>query len=117
MFIDKDRLLSKLNKLYETCMPCCVSLYSYPGEGRSRLLQEFLKGKKGLFYKASCAPWQENFRLLRDLCLRELGEDFAQAARTSGLIKALKKRTPTRFCFIFFFEEIFFFRLERLLFP
>ncbi len=95
MFIDKDRLLSKLNKLYETCMPCCVSLYSYPGEGRSRLLQEFLKGKKGLFYKASCAPWQENFRLLRDLCLRELGEDFAQAARTSGLIKALKKASLT----------------------
>ena len=78
MFIDKDRLLSKLNKLYETRMPCCVSLYSYPGEGRSRLLQEFLKGKRGLFYKASCVPWQENFRLLRDLCLRELGENFAQ---------------------------------------
>lgn len=95
MFIDKDRLLSKLNKLYETCMPCCVSLYSYPGEGRSCLLQEFLKGKKGLFYKASCAPWQENFRLLRDLCLRELGKDFAPAVRTSGLIKALKKASLT----------------------
>ena len=95
MFIDKDRLLSKLNKLYETRMPCCISLYSYPGEGRSRLLQEFLKGKRGLFYKASCVPWQENFRLLRDLCLRELGENFAQVTKTSGLIKALKKASLT----------------------
>lgn len=64
MFIDKDHLLTKLNQLYDTCMPCCVSLYSYPGEGRSRLLGEFLKGKRTLFYKASCVSWQENFRLL-----------------------------------------------------
>ena len=91
MFIDKDHLLTKLNQLYDTCMPCCVSLYSYPGEGRSRLLGEFLKGKRTLFYKASCVSWQENFRLLRSLCLRELGERFASATRTSGLIKALKK--------------------------
>lgn len=91
MFIDKDHLLTKLNQLYDTCMPCCVSLYSYPGEGRSRLLGEFLKGKRTLFYKASCVSWQENFRLLRSLCLRELGERFASVTRTSGLIKALKK--------------------------
>lgn len=91
MFIDKDHLLTKLNQLYDTCMPCCVSLYSYPGEGRSRLLGEFLKGKRTLFYKASCVSWQENFRLLRSLCLRELGERFASVPRTSGLIKALKK--------------------------
>lgn len=91
MFIDKDHLLTKLNQLYDTCMPCCVSLYSYPGEGRSRLLGEFLKGKRTLFYKASCVSWQENFRLLRSLCLRELRERFASVTRTSGLIKALKK--------------------------
>lgn len=91
MFIDKEQLLTKLNQLYDAGMPCCVSLYSYPGEGKSRLLEEFLKGKKTLFYKASCVPWQENFRLLRDVCLRELGESFATVTRTSGLMKALKK--------------------------
>ena len=91
MFIDKDQLLIKLNRLYHTGASCCVSLYSYPGEGKSRLLEEFLKGKRALFYKASCVPWQENFRLLRELCLRSLGEEFASVTRTSGLIKALKK--------------------------
>lgn len=91
MFIDKDQLLIKLNRLYHTGASCCVSLYSYPGEGKSRLLEEFLKGKRALFYKASCVPWQENFRLLRELCLRSLGEDFASVTRTSGLIKTLKK--------------------------
>ena len=95
MFIDKDQLLEKLNRLYSSAASCCVSLYSYPGEGRTRLLKEFLKGKKALFYKASCVPWQENFRLLRELCLRSLGEDFASVTRTSGLIKALKKASLT----------------------
>lgn len=91
MFIDKDQILEKLNHLYQTDMPCCISLYSYPGEGKTQLLREFLKEKKFVFYKASCVPWQENFRLLRNLCLSELGESFASVSKTSGLIKALKK--------------------------
>ena len=91
MFIDKDQLLTEFNHLYQTQDSCCLSLYSYPGQGKTTLLGEFLKGKRALYYKASCVPWQENFRLLRSLCLRELGERFASVTRTSGLIKALKK--------------------------
>ena len=70
MFIDKDQLLTEFNHLYQTQDSCCLSLYSYPGQGKTTLLGEFLKGKRSLYYKASCVPWQENFRLLRDLCIR-----------------------------------------------
>ena len=38
-------------------------------------------------------------------------------SRSIQVITALKKRTPTRFFFIFFFEEIDDFLFERLFFP
>lgn len=91
MFIDKDQLLTEFNHLYQTQDSCCLSLYSYPGQGKTTLLGEFLKGKRALYYKASCVPWQENFRLLRDLCIRSLGSSLENVSKTSDLIKALKK--------------------------
>lgn len=91
MFIDKGRLLASLQHLYQTKDSCCLSLYCGPGQGKTRLLREFLKGKKALYYTASCVPWQENFSLLKKHCAHILGKDFENISGTSQLIKALRK--------------------------
>ena len=91
MFIDKDQLLKTLNKLYQEHSSCCISLYSYPGQGKSRLLAEFMKEKTCLYFKASCVPWQENFSMLKEQCSRSLGKSFSSCQKASQLLKALKK--------------------------
>ena len=100
MFIDKDQLLKTLNKLYQEHSSCCISLYSYPGQGKSRLLAEFMKEKTCLYFKASCVPWQENFSMLKEQCSRSLGKSFSSCQKASQLLKALKKDST-----IFLFQE------------
>lgn len=91
MFIDKDQLLKTLNKLYQEQSSCCISLYSYPGQGKSRLLTEFMKGKTCLYFKASCVPWQENFYRLKEQFSRNLSKNLSSCQKASHLLKALKK--------------------------
>ena len=93
MFIDRDQILTRLDQIYKEGRPLCVSLYSRHGEGKSRLLREFSKGKKVLYYAASCVPWEENFQLLKDLCLRKFGSAFSSPEKFSQLLKMLKKES------------------------
>ena len=93
MFIDRDQILTRLDQIYKEGRPLCVSLYSRHGEGKSRLLREFSKGKKVLYYAASCVPWEENFQLLKDLCLRKFGSAFSSPEKFSQLLKLLKKES------------------------
>lgn len=93
MFIDRDQILMSLEQIYREGSPLCVSLYSRHGEGKSRLLQEFSQGKKVLYYSASPVPWEENFQLLKALCLRELGDSFSSPEKFSQLLKMLKKES------------------------
>lgn len=95
MFIDKDQLLSALNQLYQNQGTCCVSLYSSPGQGKTRLLQEFLKGKRAVYYKASCVPFHENLRMLYSKCLSTVSNVSGSVTKVSELIKALKKASET----------------------
>ena len=93
MFIDRDQILMRLDQMYKENKSLCVSVYSRHGEGKSRLLQEFSQGKKVLSYTASCVPWDENFELLKALCVRRLGEAFSAPEKFSQLLKMLKKES------------------------
>lgn len=91
MFIDKDQILSQLDHLYRGGHSCCLSLYSNPGAGKSRLLEEFSRDKRVLYFKVSCVLYEENFRLFRDVCIRNLGKAHAGSNKFTQLFKGLKK--------------------------
>lgn len=91
MFIDKGRLLFQLNHLYEQEGVQTVSLYAHPGTGKTRLLKEFAKDKSLLYFKASNVLYEENFRLLKDLCIRKLGKEYEAAKKFSDLFRMLSK--------------------------
>ena len=91
MFIDKNQILSQFNHLYRREGSCCLSLYSGPGAGKSRLLEEFSRDKQVLYFKASCVLYEENFRLFRNLCVGKLGDRFSEAAKFTRLLRMLKK--------------------------
>lgn len=91
MFIDKDRILSQLNKLYEQNSSLCVSLYSCPGQGKTRLLEEFSKNKNVLYFKAANVLYSENFTLFKELCIRRFGSAYEQAGKFTELFRLLAK--------------------------
>lgn len=91
MFLDKDRILFQLNNLYEQNSSCCVSLYSYPGQGRTRLLKEFSKGKNVLYFKAANVMYQDNFVYLKDLCVRLYGSVCEPAEKYADLFRIIAK--------------------------
>ena len=91
MFIDKNQILSQFNHLYHREGSCCLSLYSGPGAGKNRLLEEFSRDKQVLYFKASCVLYEENFRLFRNLCVGRLGDRFSEAAKFTRLLRMLKK--------------------------
>lgn len=89
MFIDKGNILFQLNTLYQQGAMQSVSLYSHPGMGKSRLLKEFAKEKSVIYFKASNVLYEENFTLLRDLCVRRLGPDYQSAKKFADLFRML----------------------------
>lgn len=89
MFIDKGKLLFQLNHLYEQEGVQTASLYAHPGTGKSRLIQEFAKDKSLLYFKASNVLYEENFCLLKDLCIRKLGKEYEAAKKFSELFRML----------------------------
>lgn len=100
MFLDKDHILSRLNRLYSQETFVSASLYSSPGCGKTRLLREFARDKKILYFKASHLLEEENFRLMKDLCVRELNASFSSAKKFPDLFRLLGKearKTPLVF--------------------
>lgn len=91
MFLDKGNILFQLNELYHQGSLQCVSLYSHPGMGKSRLLREFSKEKTVIYFKAANLLYEENFTLLKDLCVRTLGQDYASAKKFADLFRMLAK--------------------------
>lgn len=89
MFLDKDQLLFQLNKLYELHSPVCVSLYSHPGHGKTRLISEFSKGKNVLYFKADNVLYQENFALFKESCVQKFGSSCEKAVKFSELFRIL----------------------------
>lgn len=93
MFLDKDQLLFQLNKLYDLGASVCASLYSHPGQGKTRLLTEFSGEKNVLYFKADNVLYQENFVLLRDLCVRQLGSAYSRAGKFAELFRMMAKNS------------------------
>ncbi len=91
MFIDKGQLLSDLNQLYTSQITRTVSLYSHPGMGKTRLLQEFSQGKNILYFKTPALPFEEIFSLFKQLCIRRLGASCENAKKFADLFKVLSK--------------------------
>lgn len=89
MFSDKGHILFQLNKLYEQDGFQSAVLYSHPGMGKTRLIREFSKGKKIIYFKADNVRYQENFLLFKDLCVKTLGTEYAKAKKFSHLFRML----------------------------
>lgn len=91
MFLDKGKILTELNALYQQQTALSASLYAYPGMGKTRLLKELSQGKTVLYFKASAVSFEENFRLLKNLCIRRLGQEYETAKKFTELFKKLSK--------------------------
>ena len=91
MFIDKGQLLSSLTQLYDTQITQAVSLYSHPGMGKSRLLQEFSQERTVLYFKAPALPFEEIFSLFQQLCIRRLGTSYENTKKFADIFKLLSK--------------------------
>ena len=91
MFIDKGQLLSSLTQLYDTQITQAVSLYSHPGMGESRLLQEFSQERTVLYFKAPALPFEEIFSLFQQLCIRRLGTSYENTKKFADIFKLLSK--------------------------
>lgn len=91
MFIDKGQLLSSLTQLYDTQITQAVSLYSHPGMGKSRLLQEFSQERTVLYFKAPALPFEEIFSLFKQLCIRRLGTSYENTKKFGDIFKLLSK--------------------------
>ena len=96
MFIDKGKQLFQLNELYQQKGIQIVSLYTHPGMGKSRLLQEFSKEKQVLYFKASPVLYEENFRLFKNLCIRRLDNQFQTAKKFSEIFRLLAKTSSNQ---------------------
>ena len=96
MFIDKGQLLSDLNQLYTSQITRTVSLYSHPGMGKTRLLQEFSQGKNILYFKTPALPFEEIFSLFKQLCIRRLGASCENAKKFTDLFKVLSKASVNK---------------------
>ena len=59
MFLDKGNILSDFNHLFNTEASCQISLYSHPGMGKTRLIQELSKSRKTLYFKASALSFED----------------------------------------------------------
>lgn len=93
MFLDKGNILSDFNHLFNTEASCHISLYSHPGMGKTRLIQELSKSRKTLYFKASPLSFEENVRMLKALCIRQFQTEFEQAKKITDILKLLAKRS------------------------
>ena len=91
MFLDKGNILSDFNHLFNTEASCQISLYSHPGMGKTRLIQELSKSRKTLYFKASALSFEDNIRMLKTLCIRQLHDEFQQAKKLTDILKLLAK--------------------------
>lgn len=93
MFLDKGNVLSDLNSLFDTKTSCQVSLYSHPGMGKTRLFHELSKNRRLLYFKASNLSFEENVRMLKELCIRQIHEDFENSKKFTDIFKLLAKHS------------------------
>lgn len=91
MFLDKGNILSDFNHLFDKETSCHASLYSHPGMGKNRLIQELSNSKKTLYFKAAPLSFEENIHMLKALCTRQLQEEFQQAKKLTDIFKLMAK--------------------------
>lgn len=93
MFLDKGNILSNFNHLFDTKNSCYTSLYSHPGMGKTRLIQELSKSRKTLYFKAAPSSFEENVCMLKALCTRQFHKEFQQAKKLTDIFKLLAKHS------------------------
>lgn len=73
MFVGRDRELDKLNTLYQSKQFEFAVFYGRRRVGKTTLLQEFMKGKNGIYYMAVEGTKRENLKGLSDVFLSDNG--------------------------------------------
>ncbi len=81
MFVGRSREIAELNRLYEMRGFQFPIIYGRRRIGKTRLIREFLKGKKSIFYMAT---QDDPFRCLRDFT--ECVKDFAKEDKTLAMM-------------------------------
>lgn len=91
MFLDKDLILAQLDQIAASDGIRFVSLYSRQGMGKTTLLSRFSSCHQVVYFKAAAVLDQENFTLMKNICVRTLGADFSGARKFSELFRMLAK--------------------------
>ncbi len=83
-FINRDQELEYLNSRYESGKPEFIIIYGRRRIGKTRLITEFLRGKKGIYFLPVEYSESENIWLMQRQMGALLGEDSFMKMRISG---------------------------------
>lgn len=100
-FINRADELQALQKWYNEKQPHLIILYGKRRVGKTELIKQFIKQKKGIYYLASRKSHQSQIQEITEMITREIGDTFPPHIENwEELFRYMKERIHEPFTFV-----------------